>query len=61
MSASLVGSEMCIRDRAWRRRSFHTLPRRWPRLRGRELSMPRGARTSRRPCLLYTSDAADDM
>eukprot|EP00969_Alexandrium_andersonii_P141642 6263835-Alexandrium_andersonii.AAC.1 len=60
MSASLVGSEMCIRD---------SLP-------GRALCAPRvtagGASPSRRrrggarrrrggACLLYTSDAADDM
>eukprot|EP00969_Alexandrium_andersonii_P109720 4840017-Alexandrium_andersonii.AAC.1 len=60
MSASLVGSEMCIRDSA-----------RAPRARA-----PRGCwcsrsrrRSGRRPlalqatsaCLLYTSDAADDM
>eukprot|EP00969_Alexandrium_andersonii_P040791 1788443-Alexandrium_andersonii.AAC.1 len=61
MSASLVGSEMCIRDRAG------TL---WCHMNGRS------SRTGARPkttvahgdchersgcCLLYTSDAADDM
>eukprot|EP00969_Alexandrium_andersonii_P247765 10948544-Alexandrium_andersonii.AAC.1 len=61
MSASLVGSEMCIRD------SFKSLP---------EMPMEvvmlseipgkgwvTAARMSARavPCLLYTSDAADDM
>eukprot|EP00969_Alexandrium_andersonii_P079600 3509609-Alexandrium_andersonii.AAC.1 len=60
MSASLVGSEMCIRDR-----------KSGVRRGGPEPSDPgRGAqrfrRARRRPrhsklCLLYTSDAADDM
>eukprot|EP00969_Alexandrium_andersonii_P266634 11784602-Alexandrium_andersonii.AAC.1 len=61
MSASLVGSEMCIRDRAFRPvrgdiRSATRCSR--PRYR------PKGVGSSRvRPlrCLLYTSDAADDM
>eukprot|EP00969_Alexandrium_andersonii_P341676 15102378-Alexandrium_andersonii.AAC.1 len=60
MSASLVGSEMCIRDRSSPGLSGAT----WssPELPGTlrsslELS---GARRSS-PCLLYTSDAADDM
>eukprot|EP00969_Alexandrium_andersonii_P010388 452963-Alexandrium_andersonii.AAC.1 len=61
MSASLVGSEMCIRDRC-------SCPRgRRPRQSGGPaLERPRPghstfgpARTA--PCLLYTSDAADDM
>eukprot|EP00969_Alexandrium_andersonii_P128653 5685097-Alexandrium_andersonii.AAC.1 len=61
MSASLVGSEMCIRDRCSS----------WPRPLGdardrREESVGRsGKRRARasgwRGCLLYTSDAADDM
>eukprot|EP00969_Alexandrium_andersonii_P227935 10066261-Alexandrium_andersonii.AAC.1 len=60
MSASLVGSEMCIRDRA--KRALESCPaaasaalRCW----GRTpffLSAQMAA-----PCLLYTSDAADDM
>eukprot|EP00969_Alexandrium_andersonii_P305306 13495846-Alexandrium_andersonii.AAC.1 len=60
MSASLVGSEMCIRDRARPLRSWCP-PRRPPgpspgyagRIWGRGGSMC--------ACLLYTSDAADDM
>eukprot|EP00969_Alexandrium_andersonii_P239973 10594085-Alexandrium_andersonii.AAC.1 len=60
MSASLVGSEMCIRDSprlvtpARQRRSRSRCrrqsgcPQRWG-----------GGRQD--PCLLYTSDAADDM
>eukprot|EP00969_Alexandrium_andersonii_P330968 14628917-Alexandrium_andersonii.AAC.1 len=60
MSASLVGSEMCIRD-SWRS------PR--PLKQSPLTSDCHLARTSRAPtqraqalsCLLYTSDAADDM
>eukprot|EP00975_Prorocentrum_lima_P013211 2805121-Prorocentrum_lima.AAC.1 len=61
MTSSLVGSEMCIRDRpslesARRRRSFAR-----PMLelcsRGESPGWPRGWGG----CLLYTSDAADDM
>eukprot|EP00969_Alexandrium_andersonii_P095692 4226817-Alexandrium_andersonii.AAC.1 len=60
MSASLVGSEMCIRDRC------PTAPlgaaKRLSALLGaaRRRSAPLGA-ARRRSCLLYTSDAADDM
>eukprot|EP00969_Alexandrium_andersonii_P183784 8121728-Alexandrium_andersonii.AAC.1 len=61
MSASLVGSEMCIRDRLG--------PLRWPLFRP---PVPNGAASRASPrslamrprlstCLLYTSDAADDM
>eukprot|EP00969_Alexandrium_andersonii_P207987 9187043-Alexandrium_andersonii.AAC.1 len=60
MSASLVGSEMCIRDRVfavpsrcWRKVvSLRCLP-------GSSCTVAHGVRTRR--CLLYTSDAADDM
>eukprot|EP00969_Alexandrium_andersonii_P005773 250533-Alexandrium_andersonii.AAC.1 len=60
MSASLVGSEMCIRD------SRDTVRRRRP---APSTSCLPGAVRRRRPhpgrggssCLLYTSDAADDM
>eukprot|EP00969_Alexandrium_andersonii_P302349 13365039-Alexandrium_andersonii.AAC.1 len=60
MSASLVGSEMCIRDRLCTAdhrsccnasRSLEAGP---SHLGGR-------LRAERIPCLLYTSDAADDM
>eukprot|EP00969_Alexandrium_andersonii_P173441 7667566-Alexandrium_andersonii.AAC.1 len=60
MSASLVGSEMCIRDRPGAARRGHRRGRdaggRWPSRRGpwRAAQLPWG-------CLLYTSDAADDM
>eukprot|EP00969_Alexandrium_andersonii_P222849 9842933-Alexandrium_andersonii.AAC.1 len=60
MSASLVGSEMCIRDRLPPETSAH--------LRNGTPSWRCGSRTSSglgdscdRGCLLYTSDAADDM
>eukprot|EP00969_Alexandrium_andersonii_P199163 8794577-Alexandrium_andersonii.AAC.1 len=60
MSASLVGSEMCIRDRC-RSRSRRPRPRasRPPRPRASSHPWPCGPRLW--PCLLYTSDAADDM
>eukprot|EP00969_Alexandrium_andersonii_P170392 7533895-Alexandrium_andersonii.AAC.1 len=60
MSASLVGSEMCIRDS--RGDTHHGRARtRWlARLRCKG---GRPGRGTARPslCLLYTSDAADDM
>eukprot|EP00969_Alexandrium_andersonii_P333842 14753663-Alexandrium_andersonii.AAC.1 len=61
MSASLVGSEMCIRDRpvlgpAVRCALRAALPPRW-RWRA-VLTLDGGPAPS---CLLYTSDAADDM
>eukprot|EP00969_Alexandrium_andersonii_P231623 10228979-Alexandrium_andersonii.AAC.1 len=61
MSASLVGSEMCIRDRA------QTEERANPRAPGRAVAgqgcraRVRGASARKSACLLYTSDAADDM
>eukprot|EP00969_Alexandrium_andersonii_P021575 944713-Alexandrium_andersonii.AAC.1 len=61
MSASLVGSEMCIRDRLrpgqnqWT--SGHS-----PRDEGTGSGPWQAARMrTRGTCLLYTSDAADDM
>eukprot|EP00969_Alexandrium_andersonii_P240060 10597469-Alexandrium_andersonii.AAC.1 len=61
MSASLVGSEMCIRDS----------PRLGPRGAGRaarghgarvlRARVPGVSDTEALRCLLYTSDAADDM
>eukprot|EP00969_Alexandrium_andersonii_P101810 4493129-Alexandrium_andersonii.AAC.1 len=60
MSASLVGSEMCIRDRlgplgaAWRPAGLRSCPC------ASSAHPPRnGAEAC--GCLLYTSDAADDM
>eukprot|EP00969_Alexandrium_andersonii_P148723 6574450-Alexandrium_andersonii.AAC.1 len=60
MSASLVGSEMCIRDRA--SRSSERAPPVTASNRGEARARavgPGGAQAS--SCLLYTSDAADDM
>eukprot|EP00969_Alexandrium_andersonii_P112730 4981886-Alexandrium_andersonii.AAC.1 len=61
MSASLVGSEMCIRDRSLQDAASgcsdepqlvpHTLV----------VGRPEGQRQRASTCLLYTSDAADDM
>eukprot|EP00969_Alexandrium_andersonii_P209373 9247921-Alexandrium_andersonii.AAC.1 len=60
MSASLVGSEMCIRDRPEAAEG-----RLQPRAAMGSTRRPRAARGSlvMPPwgCLLYTSDAADDM
>eukprot|EP00969_Alexandrium_andersonii_P135226 5981818-Alexandrium_andersonii.AAC.1 len=60
MSASLVGSEMCIRDSSWdswpgfgTTRSWNS----WPK-RDTERSWHTAELSA---CLLYTSDAADDM
>eukprot|EP00969_Alexandrium_andersonii_P116947 5171324-Alexandrium_andersonii.AAC.1 len=59
MSASLVGSEMCIRDRCdllcsqGPPRNHPGTPRPLQKLLGNPRNNP--------PCLLYTSDAADDM
>eukprot|EP00969_Alexandrium_andersonii_P031566 1378380-Alexandrium_andersonii.AAC.1 len=60
MSASLVGSEMCIRDRPAPEPPF------WRGPGGRK--PPRGGHAANHckpqqtdACLLYTSDAADDM
>eukprot|EP00969_Alexandrium_andersonii_P288142 12738656-Alexandrium_andersonii.AAC.1 len=60
MSASLVGSEMCIRDR-WS-------PGRSPKINEIRANPIKSQRDSTKihrgclsPCLLYTSDAADDM
>eukprot|EP00969_Alexandrium_andersonii_P269908 11929886-Alexandrium_andersonii.AAC.1 len=61
MSASLVGSEMCIRDSAT---AGGGAARDGSRGEGSNNSsrIPGWPTTAlRRPCLLYTSDAADDM
>eukprot|EP00969_Alexandrium_andersonii_P286639 12671182-Alexandrium_andersonii.AAC.1 len=61
MSASLVGSEMCIRDRRSHDRAGCGSGVCQPAIttcRGAE--HPQGHRTLQ-SCLLYTSDAADDM
>eukprot|EP00969_Alexandrium_andersonii_P265556 11735504-Alexandrium_andersonii.AAC.1 len=61
MSASLVGSEMCIRDRG---NGAPDRPNaRPPRLRARPTAQGKSyvCPQGHRACLLYTSDAADDM
>eukprot|EP00969_Alexandrium_andersonii_P046016 2019391-Alexandrium_andersonii.AAC.1 len=60
MSASLVGSEMCIRDRLQRVWSSFLAP---PAHRTCDLGLVRRVVPSGKcgGCLLYTSDAADDM
>eukprot|EP00969_Alexandrium_andersonii_P128735 5688978-Alexandrium_andersonii.AAC.1 len=60
MSASLVGSEMCIRDRAARGSSASGARWRWAPAPAPEPKITIfGA--PQKACLLYTSDAADDM
>eukprot|EP00969_Alexandrium_andersonii_P025042 1094409-Alexandrium_andersonii.AAC.1 len=60
MSASLVGSEMCIRDRITK--PVAAVPKPAVSLAGSPSFRARpGGEQSWRSCLLYTSDAADDM
>eukprot|EP00975_Prorocentrum_lima_P021321 4491262-Prorocentrum_lima.AAC.1 len=60
MTSSLVGSEMCIRDRPTCLRSrFFT--RQQPESRKNVRRGRRRKKEDIRTCLLYTSDAADDM
>eukprot|EP00969_Alexandrium_andersonii_P326991 14450446-Alexandrium_andersonii.AAC.1 len=60
MSASLVGSEMCIRDRHCN--PTHSEGARDDVTQG-AVNAPRrsGPASGAKGCLLYTSDAADDM
>eukprot|EP00969_Alexandrium_andersonii_P332950 14714209-Alexandrium_andersonii.AAC.1 len=60
MSASLVGSEMCIRDRNWGALQGCSIAAQMP-LRHRSDASQEAGYTKYRNCLLYTSDAADDM
>eukprot|EP00969_Alexandrium_andersonii_P112850 4988099-Alexandrium_andersonii.AAC.1 len=62
MSASLVGSEMCIRDRGTHGSRRHTKP--WGSRTNAHLAARAHVAAGGVPspdCLLYTSDAADDM
>eukprot|EP00969_Alexandrium_andersonii_P085980 3790857-Alexandrium_andersonii.AAC.1 len=61
MSASLVGSEMCIRDRACCRGLGLPSPSFSTRLLPLFPCSPLHSRAPADACLLYTSDAADDM
>eukprot|EP00969_Alexandrium_andersonii_P191141 8442967-Alexandrium_andersonii.AAC.1 len=60
MSASLVGSEMCIRD-SLRKRLRQRLRAAWSVEIDEELAQAVERCWGRDNCLLYTSDAADDM
>eukprot|EP00969_Alexandrium_andersonii_P140111 6198108-Alexandrium_andersonii.AAC.1 len=60
MSASLVGSEMCIRDRPEQRARRRGRCRTANPVRAEDRLRP-GPEEPVRACLLYTSDAADDM
>eukprot|EP00969_Alexandrium_andersonii_P012050 525634-Alexandrium_andersonii.AAC.1 len=60
MSASLVGSEMCIRDRGVRARGACSLLSS-PRQTGPPAASALDSAPLAPTCLLYTSDAADDM
>eukprot|EP00969_Alexandrium_andersonii_P089970 3972593-Alexandrium_andersonii.AAC.1 len=61
MSASLVGSEMCIRDRMRRCEAAVPPPQPVPGGRSRAPGRCVVPRMRSCRCLLYTSDAADDM
>eukprot|EP00969_Alexandrium_andersonii_P232872 10281455-Alexandrium_andersonii.AAC.1 len=61
MSASLVGSEMCIRDSTMASGAMaRPAAAHQPHRRLAALLLPTAHQLSM-PCLLYTSDAADDM
>eukprot|EP00969_Alexandrium_andersonii_P320389 14155518-Alexandrium_andersonii.AAC.1 len=61
MSASLVGSEMCIRDRLRSLSGWGLPPPPEPPPKSVSGAGAGGALRGVRGCLLYTSDAADDM
>eukprot|EP00969_Alexandrium_andersonii_P197259 8714824-Alexandrium_andersonii.AAC.1 len=61
MSASLVGSEMCIRDRGCCELPVQTPSAPAAMRSGEAPTAAESVRELRRSCLLYTSDAADDM
>eukprot|EP00975_Prorocentrum_lima_P001069 226618-Prorocentrum_lima.AAC.1 len=60
MTSSLVGSEMCIRD-SKRGVCMARIPPYQPRSNGLIERMVGIIQDHMRSCLLYTSDAADDM
>eukprot|EP00969_Alexandrium_andersonii_P330589 14610790-Alexandrium_andersonii.AAC.1 len=61
MSASLVGSEMCIRDSRGGSQAFRRAPGGWRGVPRRSRGGCKGVPKMSCVCLLYTSDAADDM
>eukprot|EP00975_Prorocentrum_lima_P009791 2085772-Prorocentrum_lima.AAC.1 len=60
MTSSLVGSEMCIRDRGKRQGTSREGSGTGPQEEGKT-GESRAFPDKVRGCLLYTSDAADDM
>eukprot|EP00969_Alexandrium_andersonii_P286502 12664901-Alexandrium_andersonii.AAC.1 len=60
MSASLVGSEMCIRDSVVAARQLDAKAP-WGISEDRRGKSASSGASEGGPCLLYTSDAADDM
>eukprot|EP00975_Prorocentrum_lima_P035107 7377472-Prorocentrum_lima.AAC.1 len=60
MTSSLVGSEMCIRDRE-RDDAHHTTMKQHMELLQEQVALAKDTLERERDCLLYTSDAADDM
>eukprot|EP00969_Alexandrium_andersonii_P073006 3221142-Alexandrium_andersonii.AAC.1 len=61
MSASLVGSEMCIRDSSWTAASRIADCKALCVFPGEAPPPPGQPKSRLQRCLLYTSDAADDM
>eukprot|EP00969_Alexandrium_andersonii_P091981 4060733-Alexandrium_andersonii.AAC.1 len=61
MSASLVGSEMCIRDRPWVWQTCCESVAKGAAKVWQKCGNAATVAAKKRPCLLYTSDATDDM
>eukprot|EP00969_Alexandrium_andersonii_P199676 8819698-Alexandrium_andersonii.AAC.1 len=61
MSASLVGSEMCIRDSFQQYNDQRRAAQVFQQYNDQRTTGVRAALEDSPPCLLYTSDAADDM
>eukprot|EP00969_Alexandrium_andersonii_P252561 11161678-Alexandrium_andersonii.AAC.1 len=61
MSASLVGSEMCIRDRHGAHERHANTPYKLKSAIAARRATRAGTHEYGTTCLLYTSDAADDM
>eukprot|EP00975_Prorocentrum_lima_P000680 134543-Prorocentrum_lima.AAC.1 len=60
MTSSLVGSEMCIRDRLERVEQL-ARENRQKQMAQNSLNLEKQQAATLKTCLLYTSDAADDM
>eukprot|EP00975_Prorocentrum_lima_P055735 11683314-Prorocentrum_lima.AAC.1 len=61
MTSSLVGSEMCIRDSMEREQTTETVETQEARQHMQDHMAHQHPTPTEVPCLLYTSDAADDM